>query len=263
MTVQTALQDLPKATVPSVLKAARLLDQVAASRDALALGELSARLGLPKSSTLALCTSLTVCGLLKRYEDGTYHLGTRVVDLAHAYLVRTDVANEFAQALDALKVFDEEGAVLAVRDGTDVVYMACRNGNRPVGVSYRIGMRLPASCTATGKALISTLSDGEVRALYRGKHLPQLTTNSCTTVGALLDELRTVRQRGFATDNEETRDGMCCIGVPIGAPVDGPAIAAVAVSMIKGTDTEGKREQAVATLKALAQMLLHRLKMLR
>lgn len=263
MTAQTALRDLPKATVPSVLKAARLLDQIAASRDALTLGEIAARLELPKSSTLALCTSLAVSGLLKRYEDGTYHLGTRVVDLAHAYLVRTDVAKEFAQALDALKVFDEEGAVLAVRDGTDVVYMACRNGNLPVGVSYRIGMRLPASCTATGKALISTLGDSEVKALYRGKRLPQLTANSCTTVGALLDDLHAIRERGFAMDNEETRDGMCCIGVPIGEPLDGPAIAAVAVSMLKGTDTEAKREKAVETLKELAQMLLHRLKMLR
>lgn len=263
VTVQTALRDLPKATVPSVLKAARLLDQVAASRDALALGEISARLGLPKSSTLALCTSLTVSGLLKRYEDGTYHLGTRVVDLAHAYLVRTDVAKEFEQALDALKAFEEEAAVLAVRDGADVVYIACRNGNLPVGVSYRIGMRLPASCTATGKALISTLSDSEVRQLYRGKRLPQLTANSCASVGALLGELREVRRLGFATDQEETRDGMCCIGVPIGEPLDGPAIAAVAVSMLKGSDTAPRREKAVDTLKELAQMLLHRLKMLR
>jgi DNA-binding IclR family transcriptional regulator len=263
VTVQTALRDLPKATVPSVLKAARLLDQVAASRDALALGEISARLGLPKSSTLALCTSLTVSGLLKRYEDGTYHLGTRVVDLAHAYLVRTDVAKEFEQALDALKAFEEEAAVLAVRDGADVVYIACRNGNLPVGVSYRIGMRLPVSCTATGKALISTLSDSEIRELYRGKRLPQLTANSCASVGALLGELREVRRLGFATDHEETRDGMCCIGVPIGGPLDGPAIAAVAVSMLKGSDTAPRREKAVDTLKELAKMLLHRLKMLR
>ncbi len=86
-----ATRNLPKAVVPSVLKAARLLDEIAASRDALTLGELSARLELPKSSTLSLCTSLTVSGLLIRYDDGTYHLGTHLVDLAHAYLSRTDL----------------------------------------------------------------------------------------------------------------------------------------------------------------------------
>lgn len=255
--------NLPKAVVPSVLKAARLLDELAASRDALTLGELSARLELPKSSTLGLCTSLTVAGLLKRFDDGSYHLGTHLVDLAHAYLSRTDIAREFTLALDALKAFDEEGAVLAVRDGTDVVYVACRNGNLPVGVSYRIGMRLPVSCTATGKALISALSDAEIKQLFRGQRLPRLTSKSCRSIGTLIEELHEVRQNGYATDNEETRDGMCCIGVPIGNPSEGPVSAAVAVSMLKGSGTQKKREYVIESLKELARQLEHRIKLLR
>ncbi len=254
--------DLPKAVVPSVLKAARLLDEVAGSRDALTLGELAARLKIPKSSTLGLCTSLTVAGLLRRFDDGSYHLGTHLVDLAHAYLARTDLTREFSQALDALGAFEEEGAVMALREDKDVVYVACRNGRLPVGITYRIGMRLPASCTATGKALISTLSDAEIRQLYRGERLPRLTAKSCRSMAALLKEADVIRRQGFAVDNEETRDGMCCIGVPIGNPGE-PAIAAVAVSMLKGTDTPKQRDQAIEALKALAETLLHRLKMLR
>lgn len=261
-TVPTATRDLPKAVVPSVLKAARLLDLIATSREALPLGELAARLELPKSSTLGLCTSLTVAGLLKRFDDGSYHLGTHILDLADAYLSRTDLAKEFAQALDTLGAFDEEGAVMAIREGRDVVYVACRNGRLPVGITYRIGMRLPVSCTATGKALISTLSDAKIRQLYRGVRLPRLTAKSCRSMAALLKEADAIRRQGFAVDNEETRDGMCCIGVPIGNPGE-PAVAAVAVSMLKGSGTPKKRDQAIEALKALAEMLLHRLKMLR
>lgn len=261
--LNTTLTDLPKAVVPSVLKAARLLDVVAASREPLALAELCERLSLPKSSTLGLCTSLTVTGLLRRHDDGTYHLGTHLVDLAHAYLARTDLTKEFAQALDAMKVLDEEGAVLAVRDGSDVVYVACRNGRLPGGVTYRIGMRLPVSCTATGKALISTLNEQEVRQLYRGKRLPVLTPKSRRSVAGLLEDLREVRRLGYAMDNEETREGMCCIGVPIIDPVRGEALAAVAVSMLKGASSQRKREHAIEVLKELAEMLLHRLQMLR
>jgi IclR family transcriptional regulator, blcABC operon repressor len=261
--VQVTTRELPKAAVPSVLKAARLLDELASSREALTLGELAVRLDLPKSSTLGLCTSLTVSGLLRRFDDGSYHLGSHLVDLAHAYLSRTDLTREFEQALDTLKVFDEEGAVLAVRDGSDVVYVACRNGHLPVGVTYRIGMRLPVSCTATGKALISTLDDQEIRQLYRGRRLPRLTGKSCRSLAALLDDIHGVRAQGYATDNEETRDGMCCIGVPIADPAGGPALAAVAVSMLKGTGTPRKREQVVGTLQDLARMLAHPLKLLR
>ncbi|MDP1653991.1 MAG: IclR family transcriptional regulator [Rhodocyclaceae bacterium] len=255
--------DLPKAVVPSVLKAVRLLDVVSASRDPLSLGVLCTRLDLPKSSTLSLCTSLTLTGMLRRFDDGSYHLGTHLVDLAHAYLARTDMTHEFELALDSLKVLDEDGAVLTIRDGDEVVYVACRNGDRPIGVTYRIGMRLPVSCTATGKALISTLSDQEVRELFRGKRLPRLTAKSCRSVGSLLKDLQQVRTQGYATDEEETREGMCCIGVPIIDPDGGRALAAVAVSMLKGSGTPHKREQMVATLQALAEMLLHPLKMLR
>ena len=234
MTMSATVRNLPKAVVPSVLKAVRLLDEVAASRDPLSLGELCARLELPKSSTHSLCNSLTLAGLLKRQDDGTYHLGTHIVDLAHAYLSRTDITREFGQALDTLEFFDEEGAVLAVRDGADVVYVACRNGRLPVGLTYRIGMRLPTSCTATGKALISTLGDDEIRRLFRDKPLPKLTARSCGSINALLQELQEVRAQGFALDSEETREGMCCVGVPILDPGRGQAIPAVAVSMLKG-----------------------------
>ena len=56
---------------------------------------------------------------------------------------------------------------------------------------------------------------------------------------------------------------MCCIGVPIIDPETGNALAAVAVSMLKGSLTPDKREQVVATLQELARLLLNRVKMLR
>jgi DNA-binding IclR family transcriptional regulator len=261
--VHAETKDLPKAVVPSVLKAARLLDELAASRDPLSLGDLSSRMALPKSSTLGLCTSLTVAGLLRRHDDGTYHLGSRVVDLAHAYLARTDLTKEFDQALNQLKVLDEVGAVLAIRDGAEVVYVACRNGVQAVGVAYRIGMRLPVSCTATGKSLISTLEDAAVKALFRGRALPRLTRHSCRTVTALIGQLAEVRRNGFARDDEETHEGMCCLGVPIRDPDGGPVLAAVAVSMFKAQCSQQKQEQLVDTLKELAHMLQNPLKLLR
>jgi len=253
---------LPKGVVPSVLKAARLLDVVAASHDPLPLTQISERLSLPKSSTLSLCTSLTQTGLLRRFEDGSYHLGTHLVDLAHAYLVRTDVAKEFNQAWDSVHTLHEEGAVLAVRDGIDVVYVACRNGTRPLGITYRIGMRLPVSCTATGKAIIATLSDDEVKQLYKGRRLTQLTPRSHHRMADLIADLRDVRARGYAIDDEETREGMRCIGVPISDGRGGPAIGAVAVSMLRGTGNGARQTALIDTLRELSERLFHRMKLL-
>ena len=160
-------------------------------------------------------------------------------------VARIDLTKEFDRALNALKL-------LAVRDGAEVIHVACRNGTLPLGVTYRIGMHLPGSCTATGKALISTRSDQEVKALFHGRRLPRLTGKSCGSVTALLEQLRAVREQGFARDDEETHEGMFCIGVPIHDPDGGPMLAVVAVSMFKGRNSKQNEEQTVQLLRELA-----------
>ena len=236
---RNAARPLPRGAVPAVFRAVQILDALAAAHGPLSLAELTRRLGLPKSSVLAICTSLTQTGMLSRLDNGAYRLGVHLVDLSHAYLSNIDVTREFVDTWDALDMPPDEGIVLGVLNGTDVVYVACRNGNLPLGVTYRIGMRLPANCTATGKALLSTLSDAQIRALYRGVEPGKLTAHSHATLKALLADLRATRLRGYAIDDEETREGMRCFGAPVFDASGSHAIAAVAVSTLKRPDGRG------------------------
>lgn len=229
----------PKGSVPAVMRAVQVLDALAAERGALSLADLTRRLSLPKSSVLALCSSLTRTGMLSRLENGSYRLGPHILDLSHAYLANMDLTREFVDTWEALDMLRDEGIVLGVLDGADVVYVACRNGALPLGVTYRIGMRLPANCTATGKALLSTLPDERVRALYRGAELRKLTAQSHVTLKALIADLHATRARGYAIDNEETRAGMCCFGAPVFDSSGSHAIAAVAISTLKRPDGDG------------------------
>ena len=252
-------QKMPKGAVPSVLRAVQILDTLAGSREPLSLAELTARLGLPKSSILALATSLARTGLVRRLDSGAYRLGTHLVDLAHAYLANIDLTQEFASTWDALAMLPGEGVVLALLDGTDVVYVACRNGDSPLGVTYRIGMRLPANCTATGKALLSTQPDERVRALYRGTPLRRLTPHSHKTLRALLADLSEIRLRGYSIDDEETREGMRCIGAPVFDSSGSRAIAAVAVSTLKRDGEPGRDQPEIAAVREFSRVLSKRL----
>ena len=250
---------MPKGAVPSVLRAVQILDTLAGSREPLSLAELTARLGLPKSSILALATSLARTGLVRRMDSGAYRLGTHLVELAHAYLANIDLTQEFASTWDALAMLPGEGVVLALLDGTDVVYVACRNGDSPLGVTYRIGMRLPANCTATGKALLSTQPDERVRALYRGIPLRRLTPHSHKTLRALLADLSEIRLRGYSVDDEETREGMRCIGAPVFDSSGSKAIAAVAVSTLKRDGEPGRDQPEIAAVREFSRVLSKRL----
>ncbi len=250
---------VPRDAVPAVLRAAQILDTLTEQREPLALAELTRRLDLPKSSVLGLCNTLASTGLVTRHSDGRFGLGVHLVDLAHAYLAGVDLTQEFNNLWDSMHEPPKEGVVLAVLDASDVVYVACRNGEIPLGVAYRIGMRLPASCTATGKVLLSTLPDARIRELYRGGKLPRLTRHSRPSLKALLEDLAETRARGYAIDDQETREGMMCIGAPGFDASGSQAVAAVAVSMLKYPGDAHQFDSATRTVREIARVLSRRL----
>ncbi len=245
-------------TVPAVARAAQVLDALADSPVPLSLAELSRRLAAPKSSLLNVCTTLVQCRLIAKTGDGMYQLGPRVVDLGRAYLSRLDMVSEFPRACEELGVLAEEAFLLAVLDGRDVLYVGNRKGTRPVAVTYQVGMRLPAHCTATGKALLSALSDQRLAALYGGAVLPALTRHSITSMDRLRQELELTRQRGYATDDEETALAMCCFGAPVRGS-SGEVVAAVSVSMMKVHVDAGLATTAAQSVMQLADLLSARL----
>jgi DNA-binding IclR family transcriptional regulator len=246
-----------KGTVPAVQRAIAILRAVASARDAVTLAELTSLVPIPKSSALGICATLVRGGLLQR-SDGRYRLGAQVVTLANSYLIKSDATIEFAATWEALPVKPEETVVLSVLDESEVVYVACRGGTGPLTFNYRIGMRLPASCSASGKALLSTLPPHELERLFAGRPFPALTAQSVTSLAALLAELEATRRRGYALDIEEVRDGMCCVGVPV-VDASGTAVAALGITTLKVDFTPQHQAVMVERVRAIAQALSDRL----
>lgn len=248
-----------KPEVPAVARAARLLELLAASIEPVTLAALTRQLELPKSTVHGLCATLVQTGLVTRLENGSYHLGLRIMDLAHAFLARTDLTGEFVRILEHTAPLPEESIVLSVLDGADIVYVACRNGTRPFGFNFRIGMRLPANCTASGKALLASLPPERIADLAQQRAFYGLTRKSITELEPLQRQLAQIRRQGHAFDDEETREGMVCIGAPVFGTAIGEALAAVGISMPKSAISDVRRAAAVRTVKALAEELSTRL----
>ena len=247
------------ANVPAVARAARLLDTLAATKQAQPLAALVKTLALPKSTVHGLCATLAQAGLVERLDNGAYQLGTRVMDLAHAYMARTDLTAEFQAILKAEAPMPEESIVLSVLDGADIVYVGCRNGTRPFGFNFRIGMRLPANCAASGKAMMSSLPAEYVTELALARAFYPLTRKSVIRTAPLLEQLRRVRLLGYAVDDEETRHGMVCIGAAVFSAASTEAVAAVAVSMPKAMLNPERKALAIQTVRHLADHISQRL----
>jgi DNA-binding IclR family transcriptional regulator len=241
---------------PAVTRAAAILDLLAENAGTAAgPSEISRRLALPKSSIANICGALADAGLLRRVGTG-FMLGRKLAELGGAYLAAVDIVQEFHEACPELPVASEETIQLAVLDGLEVTYLARHDGRQPVRLTSQLGRRLPASVTATGKAGLASFSNAEVRERFAGAEpLPALTTRSHRTVDSLLEDLEVVRARGYAMDNEETVEGVVCLGVMIPARRPGEGPYAASVTLLKARATEDRVAALLADLRTLHDRL--------
>ena len=241
---------------PAVTHAAALLELLAAEpRTPARLSDLSRRLGLPKSSVANICAALVATGLLRRTDAG-FALGWKLAQLGAAYLSTVDQVQEFYDACFRLEIASEETIQLGLLDDLDVVYLGRHDGREPVRLVSELGQRLPASCTAMGKAALASLDPDDLAERYRGlRSLPALTRKSHRTFGSLLADLGGVRERGYSVDDEETADGVLCLGVAITGPQPTDRPYAASVTLLKVRATDDRRAALIADLRRLAMML--------
>lgn len=247
-----------KPGVPALVRGFRVLDAVTTSREPMTVTDLARHLRLPKSTVHGLCTTLVDLHLLVRRNGSYFCIGPHVMRWAGAFLGQADLTAQFASLWDNLHVLPDETITLSVLDGPEVVYIACRNSNSPLGITFRIGMRLPAVFTATGKAILSTMSEQQVREITSGPWPEPRTQHSVGRFETLLHELRECRERGFSIDNEQTLEGMYCFGTPV-RDSTGLAVAGIAVSLLASHVNEATVKLAAQGIKAMARELSLRL----
>lgn len=248
-------------TVPALRRAVRILDLVSRSPGTLTAAEVTRVLDLPKSTAHGLLAVMTELDLLARSADGTLRIGPHSLRWANGFLSHLDIVSTFNDHLAQRHDLDPYTVTLTVREGGEVVYIGCRNSAQPLGHTFRIGMRLPAPFTATGKILLSDLGPGELRMLF--SQFPQpLTSRSVAGLSQLEEELALTRTRGYSIDDGQIREGMICIGAAI-RDYSGAASAGIAISLIRSEASDQKiaclGEELRTTAEALSEKLGYRL----
>ncbi|MDF1670737.1 MAG: IclR family transcriptional regulator [Roseovarius sp.] len=244
--------------VPALVRGVQVLDTVAKSKKSLKVTEIADLIGVAKSSVHGICMTLTELNLLVKKSDHTYQLGPHIMRWSNRFTHESDVATEFASIWDESSSLPGATITLSVLEGAEVVYLAARNAELSVGYSFRIGMRLPAAFTATGKAFLSFMSNGEVRRLLNDQIPDPLTENSVQDIETLLDELEVVRQQGYSIDNQQVKMGMVCYGASVLDSLNRP-IAGVAVSLSADAISEIGEKVIVDNIKEISKKISFRL----
>lgn len=228
--------------VKSLLKALRILDSLGECPGGLGITDLSFALGAPKSTVHRLIATLEAAGFVV-FDPPTekYILGSHVAKLGEQLNSQSPLLTLAVPVLEQITSKCGEASHLAILEETEVVYISREERQEPIRVSFAMGHRAPAHCTAIGKALLAGLTDAEIRMLYKNRRrLERNTPRTPTSLDRLLADIATIRREGVAYDNEEYMVGLRCIAVPI-RNYSGRIVAAISLSMFKHKMTSSRR----------------------
>ncbi|MEU3018116.1 IclR family transcriptional regulator [Nocardiopsis sp. NPDC007018] len=195
------------------------------------LTELAEGLGVNKSTVLRLSAPLVEYGLLTRDpRSGRFRVGGAALLLWQSYLDHMDLRSVASEHLRGLMRRTGHTCHLVLLDGHDVVYVDKVENTATVRMSSRIGARMPAYRTAVGRAILAFGPDDLVADVVAAG-LPAVTARTVTDPGVLAEELRRVRERGYAIDDRENEPEVRCVAAPIFDHNRDP-VAAISVSSL-------------------------------
>ncbi|HHT02479.1 MAG TPA: IclR family transcriptional regulator [Firmicutes bacterium] len=220
-----------KYLLQSVENSLRVLEAFREEEPELGISELARKLGLSRSSVYRIVATLTARGFLaQETANGKYRLGLGALRVGCVALNLLDVRRQARPYLEELVRDTGETAHLVLLEECYAVFVDKVESTRPFNLTSRLGWRAPAYATATGKCLLAFNSiDDKIAKIAAAGPMRRLTPKTVADPEKLREELKMVRQQGYAMDFEETQEGMVCFGAPIRDRL-GRAIAAISLS---------------------------------
>jgi len=151
-------------TSQSLERGLAILSSFHSDRPLIGVSELSRGLELSRSTAHRYVATLAKLGYLQQDpESKRYRLGPKVLDLGFSALNSMDLLEISAPHLRRLSDETQRTVNLAILDGTDVVYIeryrTPQQGQREIDLNLHVGARLPAYCTAMGKAILAFIPE--------------------------------------------------------------------------------------------------------
>ncbi len=188
-----------------------------AANGAVGLMELSEALGLNKSTTHRILSSLQYMGYVKQEAaTGRYRLSFRIVDLSNQVMSRVDIIGLVHPYLHRLMEITGETVHFVRREGTDAVYIdKVASDRNSIQLVSRIGSHIPLYCSGVGKAMMATMPTERVEQIWKESAVRAVTPHTITDYQQLQRTLSQIREQGYAMDDEENEEGVRCVATAL------------------------------------------------
>jgi DNA-binding IclR family transcriptional regulator len=191
----------------------RLLDAFGATDVELSLSELAARTGLPKATAYRLLHELVGWGGLERTDRG-YRLGMSLFMLGQRVPRHRELREAALPYLEDLYEATHENVHLAVFSDACTLFLEKVSGRDSMSIGSRVGIRMPAYCTATGKVFLAFGPPEYLRQVLAAG-LVRHTPRTIVMPGLLQQDLARTVERGYGVNHEEAEVGVSAVAAPV------------------------------------------------
>lgn len=216
--------------IGSIAKCFQVLEALNTAGRAVGLTELAALAALDRSATQRITHTLRVLGYLRQdAATRAFTLSGRMLEFGHTVLA-TDRLRACAQPhLEALNRRTGETVNLMELQDLEIVYMLRYPSHHAVSVDLHVGSRLPAWCSAAGRAILAAMDPAQALAILKASRRSAMTPHTVTDVAGLLARLEDARTLGYALNDQEAFVGDISVAAPLldaeGLPVGALNIA--------------------------------------
>jgi len=199
--------------VQSIIRALEILEALGSAGRATGITDIAEEVNLPLPTVHRILGTLVGAGYVTQTPRRLYALGARLITLAHYAGGALGVALRpyLAKVVEATG----ESASIAMLDQDFARYISHVPTEYSTRMNAEVGNRVSLHATGVGKAILSALSEGEVKSILARYDLRRFTPHTVTDPAAMLEELERCQQAGFAMDREEHEIGTLCVAMPI------------------------------------------------
>ncbi|MDT8903440.1 IclR family transcriptional regulator [Anaeroselena agilis] len=238
--------------VQSIARAFAIIEVISEANDhGLSLSEIAEKIDLPISTVYRIVQNLIAWRHLAEKDNGNYTLGFAY--LTYGNIVKRDLVltNYARKYMEELNQKTRETIYLAILDRTagDIIYIDKLESHRNIKLAAGVGTHNYIHSTANGKCLVSRLGSDKLRELIGVRGMPALTPATITDLAKFGEEIKRVRETGFALDDLENEPGVRCVAAPI-LDYTGNVVAAVSIS---GVEANMSLDTLVAEYSALVR----------
>jgi len=236
-------------------RALRLLDAFSAQQPELTLSDIARRADMPLATAHRLLHELCAWGAVERGEHGRYRIGLRLWEVGALAPRGQGLRERALPFLENLSQLTKENVQLAVREGSDVVFVERIAGSTAVPVLTRVGGRFALTATGVGLVLLAH-APAEVQDDVLSKPIKRLTDRTVTDPAELRRMLADVRANGFSVSDRQVTLDSLSVGAPI-FDAHGKVIAAVSLVVHHGSSPPHALAPLVRTSARAISRALH------